>query len=149
MKKLFAIVLSCAAILLAGCSSPAASGSSNASSSSPSSNSAPLDLTGEWKQTNSDSSTSYQTATISGNTIEVNWIDDSEKSKSLYWAGTYAAPKNASDTYSWTSKNDKSKTGGAMLASSDGTKTFTYKKGILSYSVSALGTTKTVELKRQ
>jgi len=104
MKKLFAIVLSCVAILLAGCSSPAVSGSSNVSSSPSSSNSAPLDLTGEWKQMNPDSSTSYQTATISGNTIEVNWIDDSEKSKSLYWAGTYAAPKNASDTYSWNSK---------------------------------------------
>jgi hypothetical protein len=110
---------------------------------------APLDLTGDWHQTNSNSETSYQDATITGDTIEVYWIDEEGDSKSLYWAGTYIAPTDAVDDYSWDSSNDKSKTDTALLASGDDTKTFTYKNGVISYSVSALGETMTVELSRQ
>ena len=50
----------------------------------------PADLTGTWKQTNSNDPSSYMEATISGDTIEVNWIGTD--TKSLYWKGTYQAP---------------------------------------------------------
>lgn len=41
----------------------------------------PPDLTGEWVQSNSDSKESYQAATISGDTIEIYWVNtDSESS---------------------------------------------------------------------
>ena len=40
----------------------------------------------------------------------------------------------------------KEKTGMALLASSDDTKEFTYKDGVISYEASAMGTTKKVEL---
>lgn len=107
------------------------------------------DLTGEWKQENSNSEDSYQSATISGDTIEIYWVTDNGDTKSLYWAGTFEAPTTADEPYSWDSKNDHSKTESAMLASSDDTKTMTYEKGELSYEASAMGTTTTVRLKKQ
>lgn len=76
--------------------------------------------------------------------IEINWM--SKDSKSLYWAGTYIAPESAVTEYSWTSENDKDKTSSALLASGDDTKDFTYKDGVISYEVSAMGTTKTMKL---
>jgi hypothetical protein len=55
----------------------------------------PLDLTGEWEQANKNSETSYQTATITGDTIEVYWVNTEADTKSLYWAGSYTAPGEA------------------------------------------------------
>lgn len=107
------------------------------------------DLTGEWKQENSNSEDSYQVATISGDTIEINWVSDNGDTKSLYWAGSFEAPTTADEPYSWDSENDHSKTESALLASGDDTKTMTYEKGVLSYEVSAMGTTTKVKLKKQ
>jgi predicted small secreted protein len=107
-----------------------------------------LDLTGGWKQTNSNSDTSYQIAMIAENTIEVYWQNEEDNSMGLYWAGTYVAPTSETNEYSWDSANDKSKTDSALLASGDDTKTFTYKDGVISYSVTAVGVTTTVELSR-
>lgn len=106
-----------------------------------------LDLTGGWKQKNSNSDTSYQIAMISDGTIEIYWKSD-DNNNSLYWAGTYIAPTTETNEYSWDSSNDKSRTETSLLASGDDTKTFTLKDGIISYSVSAMGVTTTVELKR-
>lgn len=106
----------------------------------------PDDLTGEWKQMNSGSDDSWQSARISGDKIEVFWVTDSGETYALYWAGTYVASTTADEPYSWNSVNDKDRTSTALLASGDDTKTFTYDDGILSYSVSAFGVTRTVEL---
>lgn len=116
----------------------------------PSSTPAPvvLDLFGGWKQTNSNSETSYQIAMIADGTIEVYWKNEEDNSTALYWAGTYASPATAADEYSWDSINDKTRTDKALLASGDDKKTFTYKNGIISYSVSAMGMTTTVEISR-
>lgn len=103
------------------------------------------DLSGTWKQTNASSDTSME-AVISGDTITVNWVG--ADSTSLYWAGTYVAPSEATDSYTWDSIADKDKTSKSMLASGDDTKTFTYSNGVLSYSASAMGTTTTVEMKK-
>jgi len=105
-----------------------------------------LDLTGEWVQTNSTSNTSYHIAVIADGAIEVYWKYYDDQTTSLYWAGTYIAPDSALDEYSWESVNDKNKTKTAMLASTGDKKAFTYENGILSYSVSAFGTTETVEM---
>lgn len=133
MKKL-AIITLCAALLVTvftGCSSTSANshnGDSTQANSVESKNqkSQAPDLTGNWKQTNSKSNSSYQVATISGNTIEIYWVSDNGDTKSLYWAGTFVAPTVADEPYKWDSKNDHSKTESAMLASSDDTKTVTY-----------------------
>lgn len=147
IKKLTIISL-CVALLITiftGCSStPTSSGNGGKTSEKQM-----PDLTGEWKQSNSKSEDSYQAATISGNTIEIYWVSDKGDTKSLYWAGSFVAPTTADEPYSWTSKNDHSKTESALLASSDDTKTMTYKNGVLSYEASAMGTTTTVKLKKQ
>lgn len=108
----------------------------------------PLNLYGTWTQTNNDSKDSYQEAVISKDgTITINWVMDD--TKSLYWAGSFDTPTTAGKTYSWTSKNDKTQTENAMLASGDDTKVFKYDNGVLSYEASALGSTTTIKLERK
>lgn len=102
-------------------------------------------LTGTWTQVGAGES--YQQATISGETIVINWIGE-DGSASLYWAGTFTAPETAEEPYTWTSANDTAQTGGALLASSDESKDFAYQDGKISYEVSAMGVTTTVELEK-
>lgn len=105
------------------------------------------DLTGTWKSENNDGS--YQEAIITEDSIEINWVVDDGKTKSIYWAGTFTAPTEASDTYKWTSERDKEKTDMALLASTDDSKDFSYSNGKISYQVSAMGTTTTLELTKE
>ena len=51
----------------------------------------PLDLTGEWVQTNSASKDRYQAIRITGEAIDVYWISESEGIYMLYWSGTCQA----------------------------------------------------------
>ena len=151
-KKLTIAGLALVGILaFSGCSGTASveSGASTAAEATAAAPAAPLDLVGEWKQSNSSDASSYQEATISGETITVNWVNETESTTALYWAGTYVPPTDASDSYSWDSANDTAQTDSAMLASGDPTKTFTYTDGKLSYDVTAMGVTKTVELERE
>lgn len=46
----------------------------------------PTDLTGVWASENKDGS--YQEATITDDSIEINWISDDGATKSIYWSGT-------------------------------------------------------------
>jgi len=78
---------------------------------------------------------------VTSDTIEINWIADGGYPRSLYWAGMFTVPADGSDSFTFDSINVNSKTDGAMLASSDDTKTLTYEKGELIYEVLALGTT--------
>ena len=87
-------------------------------------------------------------ATISEDAITVNWVFEDEDSVSLYWAGSYVAPTEPGDEYSWTSENDTSQTDTALLASTAETKDFSYSDGVLSFEASAMGTTMTVEMER-
>ena len=125
--------------------SMAACGSASTNSSSVSSNNEvvqennekikdPVDLTGTWKSKNNDGA--WMEATINDNTI------------SIYWVGSYTAPTEYSDEYTWTSTNDKEQTESALLASSDDTKDFTYSDSDkeLSYQASMMGTTTTVRM---
>ena len=107
----------------------------------------PVDLTGEWKQANSKSEDSFQSATITGDTIEVYWV--SPDTKSLFWAGTVVAPGDDSQSFSWDSVNDTTKTASSMLASGEETKKFTYEDGELSYEASILGTSMIIRLERE
>lgn len=106
------------------------------------------DLNGTWKQTNSNATDSYQEATISGTTIEINWITDNGATKSLYWVGTFEAPTTTDEPYTWTSKGDVAKMENAILASQSETKDFKYEAGVLSYEASMLGTTTTIKLEK-
>lgn len=153
MKKKILIVMLVGMLAV----SATACGRSNDSSSDPdsASNSSeqieepeePTDLTGTWKSEENDGS--YQEAVITTDRIEINWVSDGGDTKSIYWIGTYEAPTEAVDEYSWTSERNKEETDTALLASTDDTKDFTYKDGVISYEASALGTTKTVELTKE
>lgn len=129
------------AIVASGCSQGALVGNPGSVSSEAN----VPDLSGEWQQSNSESKDSYQSATISGTTIEVNWVSDGGDTRALYWAGTFTAP-TAAGGYSWTSINDVEKTENALLASGSDTKEFTFSDGVISYEVTALGMTTTVRL---
>ena len=153
MKKKILIVMLVGMLAV----SATACGRSNDSSSDPdsASNSSeqleepeePTDLTGTWKSEENDGS--YQEAVITTDRIEINWVSDGGDTKSIYWSGTYDAPIEAVDEYSWTSERNKEETDTALLASTDDTKDFTHKDGVISYEASALGTTKTVELTKE
>lgn len=153
MKKRIFILLLSAALLaaLAACGSKSPTTSTNASAtpSAKQEKAQPPDLSGEWEQTNSSDADSYQIAEISGSTITIYWYTVSDSTKALYWAGTFEAPTMTDEPYSWSSQNDKTQTSGALLASGDDSKTFTYSKKQISYDVSAMGVTKTVKLEKQ
>ena len=161
MKKIVALLLSAALVLpFAACSS---NEDTSAADSTPPVSSAdevaetpseeeptpePVSLDGTWVQVNAASEDSYQEAVISGDTITVNWVTASTDTKSLYWAGSVEIPADSGDSFSWDSENDTEQTQGAIMASGDETKTFTYSDGQLSYDVSAMGMTQTVKLEK-
>ena len=147
-----------ALLLLTGCSAPAPDTSASTPNTQSKEASAepteevlvtPLDLAGEWKQTNSNSADAYQTATIAGETITIDWVNDAEASKAVYWIGSYLAPTEDVDSFSWDSQGDVEQMETAIMASGDSTKTFTYEDGVLTYELTAMGVTMTVEMNRQ
>jgi hypothetical protein len=164
MQKLIVAVVPLtlvSALALAGCSSPdpseAGETGSARSSSTASSESAEAtpeaaevpDLTGSWKQSNSGSEDAYQAATISGDTISINWVSDGGDTESVYWVGTFTPPADGTSPYTWTSARDAAATDSALLASMDDTKEFTVEDGELSYKASLMGTTTTVRLEKE
>mgnify|MGYP001098426879 FL=1 len=100
------------------------------------------DLSGNWEQEGKGES--YQAGYISDDVIEIYWITDD--SKALYWSGSYEAPTEKTDSFSWESKSDKEKTSTALLASLDDSKIFTYDSGKISYEVTAQGVAQTIKM---
>ncbi len=155
MKSHVTTVVIAAALTLtfAGCSSDSTSTQVNSEPVTTIASVEPVkpipDLTGDWKQTNSQSPDSYQQATITADVISVDWVSDNGDTTSIYWIGTFTPPADVAEPYVWTSDRDKEATDMAILASTDDTKEFTYEDGVISYSVSALGTTTKVKLERQ
>ncbi|WP_294568994.1 hypothetical protein [uncultured Arthrobacter sp.] len=152
MKKLIAPIVFASALALTGCggSGAAPAESKSATTESPAAEEAPQapDLTGAWKQSNSNSEDSYQQAMITGDMMTIDWVSDGGDTTSVYWVGTFEAPTAADEPYTWTSQRDAAATDTALMASTDDTKEFTYEDDTISYKVSALGTTVTVELKK-
>ncbi|MFT8705370.1 hypothetical protein [Bifidobacterium aquikefiricola] len=150
--KLIAVMVSLVAVLaLSACGSTPDTSTAQGTpdTTSPSSSiepAAPLDLTGTWASKSDDASDTTMQATVKDSTIEINWV--TPDSTSLYWTGSYEAPTEATDTYSWTSQGDTETMSSALLASQDSTKDFTYENGELTFETSALGATKTIRLHR-
>lgn len=91
-----------------------------------------IDLSGQWEQVDSDDEGSHYSAIISGDTIEVYWIDDKTEIRLLYWTGTFEEPKTMNEPYSWTSRNNTKKADLSLLASRNKTKEFSYENDQLS-----------------
>jgi ABC-type oligopeptide transport system substrate-binding subunit len=149
MKKFIALLAVAAALTLSGCSGTDTASPSAAQSESAAPTPQVPDLAGLWKQDNPASAESYQQATIIADTISIEWVMDGGDTTSIYWVGSFDAPVDATDPYTWTSRRDVAATASALLASSDDTKAFTCEGDTISYKVSALGTTTTVHLKKK
>jgi hypothetical protein len=155
MKKLIAPLALAAALALTGCggssaAAPTGATTTGAADSKPTEKALPApDLSGAWKQSNPNSEKSYQQATITADTISVDWVTDGGNTTSIYWVGTFKAPSSSNGPYTWASQRDAAATESAILASSDATKEFTYDGDTISYKVSAMGTTTTVKLKKK
>ena len=63
-----------------------------------------VEIKGTYKQSNSNSSDSYQVAAIDEDTITVYWYTESDKTLALYWTGTFEGTSD-NKAYSWESKN--------------------------------------------
>lgn len=151
MKNVAISVALLTAIALSGCSAsnPSHPGPSPEGKNEPAlAEQSPVapDLTGEWKQRGSHSETDFMTATIAEGTIVVNWELQSQNMTALFWAGTFEAPDSAIDPFSWESQRDIAVTESALMASTDDTKKFTYRDGVLSFDVSIQDNKATVEL---
>lgn len=107
---------------------------------------APLDLTGLWVQ--EDHGETYMTATIRDDgLIGVFFVLEGDETPYTYWVGTYEAPTEATDKYSWTSESTYA--GNGILASSDSQKDFKYEKEKITYTVTMQGESKDVSLIRE
>lgn len=148
MKHFIAPMALAAALALTGCSGADTTSSSAADSNTAEETPQVPDLTGTWKQNNPTSEDSYQQATVTTETITVEWVTAGGDTTSTYWVGTFEPPTAASEPHTWTSQRDAAATDSAILASTDDTKEFTYEGDTISYKVSALGTTTTVDLNR-
>lgn len=151
-RKIIALALAATMMLsLAACGDGNTQSGGSAESSAPveqMEQQEPANLEGTWRQVNSNSDTSYQEATITGNEISIDWVDIETETRSVYWIGSFTPPTTADEPYTWESQQDEEKVGAAILASGDATKTFTYENDQIIYEASALGTTMTVRLER-
>ncbi|WP_345474319.1 hypothetical protein QMQ05_07535 [Glutamicibacter ectropisis] len=91
----------------------------------------------------------YQLATIDGDVISIDWVTNNGDTKSIYWVGSFEAPKDSTDSFTWTSARDRKATDTALMASSDDNKKFTYNNGEISYEAGIMGTSTTVRLAKE
>lgn len=105
------------------------------------------DLSGHWKEVNSDSGFEHY-AYIKGKTITIYMSTDDGQTKELYWIGSFKAPTTDDSSYSWVSKKNP-KTNDSIFGSLDSTKKFTYEDGQLTYEFVILGVSSTIKMEKE
>ena len=162
MKKAFSIFLIIVSLLsLSGCEDSATVDTPSPSSQSQSSPSPrptrtpsqfqasnTSDLLGQWEQFDSEYSGLHQVAIISGETIEIYWINEEMSTQYLYWSGSFPEAEPIESSYSWVSKNNLERAVLSPVASWDETKEFTYVDGQINYSTTSVGITTTMYLEK-
>ena len=105
---------------------------------------------GNSSDSSKDDDGTWMQADITEDTITINWIMDEGNTTAVYWVGTYTAPTEYSEEYTWTSTRDKEATDSALLASLDDTKEFSYSDSSkqITYQVTVSGITKTITLEQ-
>ncbi len=117
----------------------AACGTSRGSSSGKN----PSTMVGQWKQVHANSS-GWMTASISGNSIQVNL--QSPDSNSIFWLGTFDSNKKPRGKFKVISIGDQDAMRWDITASSEAQKTFAYDNGVLSFEFSAMGSSTTIHM---
>lgn len=146
MRKCLAFGVLATALLVGGCSGP---DGSSPDQSSAEQESAVSDLTGVWSDKNVNSEDAWMEAVITEGTISIDWVSDGGDTRGVYWVGTFDPKVEGALPQDVVSERNVEETDGALLASSDDTKEFTYDDGKLSYSQSAMGVTMTIALEKQ
>lgn len=144
MKRSLSILAFASTLILTGCGGAADSDNATDAGSDATAPQIP-ELTGEWLQSNSESEEAFISATITDDTVSVDWTmtatddmaildDDGDGFISfVYWEGSFTAPTDATEPYSWTSQADASVLDTALLGSMDDSKDFTYEEGVLHF----------------
>lgn len=102
----------------------------------------PPDLRGQWQQVLSGDSDEepqyYHLARISDKHVEIYYYYTADGSTNLYWYGTFTPPEDGKEPYVWTSENSLPANINPRIfryASRDPKKSFTYKKGTVTYEI--------------
>lgn len=159
MKRSLSLLALASLLILAGCGG--AADSDDETGARPEADIPQIpDLTGDWLQSNSESEEAFMSATIVEDTISVDWTmpatddisifdDDGDGLVSfVYWAGSFTAPTDATESYTWTSQADASVLDTALLGSMDDSKDFAYEDGVLSFTVTIQGESTEAELEQ-
>ena len=85
----------------------------------------------------------YVAAVVRGNKITVTYHRNYEEMATVVWVGTFEAGQG---DYSWTSIGDRRTMDSNPLASSESEKEFTVRDGMLTFSLTFRGETRTVQL---
>lgn len=131
-KKCIALALTAVMLLFAGCGT-----GNDTSSASAEKESQPqaLDLVGSWEQ--QDGGDDYHLAGfIKDDLIELHWVSSYDQNGSVYWAGTYVAPKDMTEPYTWESERNDAILQTSAYGCVDATRTFTYQDGVLTMAAS-------------
>lgn len=135
-KKILAMALVGAMLLLAGCGS--GGDTSSASAESENAPAETLNLEGSWIA-EVQGSDYYLAGFIKDNLIELHWVSSYDQNGSVYWAGSYKAPKDKPDTYTWESTRNDPIMNTSAYASVDASRSFTYADGKLTLAGSSTG----------
>lgn len=100
----------------------------------------PPDLRGQWQQVLGDDKEPdyYHLARITDDYIEIYYYYTADGSTNLFWYGSFEPPEDGKEPYTWTSENKLPENIGPRVfryASRDAKRDFTYKKGLLSYTI--------------
>ncbi|MDO4281786.1 MAG: FxLYD domain-containing protein [Peptococcaceae bacterium] len=103
----------------------------------------PLDLQGSWVA-ETPGNGYYLAGFIKDDLIELHWVSSYDQAGSVYWAGTYSAPKKDTDTYSWVSDKNADIMATSYYAAPEDTRNFKYENGKLILEASDLGSQEVV-----
>lgn len=126
-KKCLALILMFAVVLLPACGNK---GDAPVSATEEKVVEDALDLTGNWVA-EAQGSGYYLAGFIKDDLIELHWVSSYDQHGSVYWAGTYKAPKKKTETYSWSSERDDAIMATSSHAAPDASRHFSYQDGKL------------------
>lgn len=137
-KRMLALLLVGLMVFAAGCGSQSNNASSASAEGEGQSKQAALDLEGSWVA-EVQGSDYYLAGFIKDDIIELHWVSSYDQNGSVYWAGSYAAPKDKPDTYTWASSRIDAIMNTSAYCSVDAARTFTYADGKLTLEGTATG----------